>query len=209
MKIDDKDFLRSLNNKPTYSQAGQDLFVIEMLNEKNNGVYLEIGGSHPFESSNTYLLEKKYGWRGISFEIDEKIADFYNSYRKNNCIVSDATITDYVEILTKNQFPLVIDYLSIDIEPSYNTYNALLKLPLDQFRFNVITYEHERYLSGEKYMELSRKYLSGLGYKLIVANVKSNGRDFEDWWVDPTFVNQETYLPYINSNIEFRDIFEK
>jgi len=45
-----------------YSQAGQDLFVTRMLKNKVGGFFIEVGGSHPFESNNTFLLEKEYKW---------------------------------------------------------------------------------------------------------------------------------------------------
>ena len=50
-----ENYKRKINNRDTYSQACQDLFVLEMLSNKSNGFYFEIGASHPIESSNTYL----------------------------------------------------------------------------------------------------------------------------------------------------------
>ena len=35
----------------SFSQAKQDLFVLQMLNKKTNGFYLEIGGAWPFDLS--------------------------------------------------------------------------------------------------------------------------------------------------------------
>ncbi len=53
-----------------YSQSCQDLFVSGVLNNKENGSYLELGCSYPVESNNTYLLESKFNWTGISIDID-------------------------------------------------------------------------------------------------------------------------------------------
>ena len=39
-------------------QAQQDKFVLNVLNEKKNGYFLEIGSNHPININNTYLLEK-------------------------------------------------------------------------------------------------------------------------------------------------------
>ena len=54
--------------KNNFSQANQDLFVLEMLDYKKNGSYLEIGANEPISISNTYLLENEFGWKryGIS-----------------------------------------------------------------------------------------------------------------------------------------------
>lgn len=55
----------------TYSQAGQDIFVTKMLDAKKCGSFLEIGAGHLLNSSNTYLLEKKYSWTGYSVDLKD------------------------------------------------------------------------------------------------------------------------------------------
>lgn len=200
-------FERKIGNRIYYSQACQDLFVLSMLNFKKKGTYIEIGGAHPFESNNTYILEKYYNWSGFSVEYDESLVNEYNTYRDNICLQVDATKFDYESEIQKMELPAQIDYLSIDIDPSENTYMALLKLPLARYRFSVITYEHDRYTSGDQYMNLSRKYLNSNGYQLVVENVKCFGRDFEDWWVDPIVVDEAIWRPFYSKEIEFKNLF--
>jgi FkbM family methyltransferase len=53
----------------TYSQIGQDIEVLKFYNNKENGFFIEIGASDGIEYSNTYLLEKKYKWKGICCEV--------------------------------------------------------------------------------------------------------------------------------------------
>ena len=48
--------------KNTYSQLEQDLNVLKYLDHKRNGYFLEVGAANGINLSNTYLLEKKYGW---------------------------------------------------------------------------------------------------------------------------------------------------
>lgn len=206
--MNSKSYLRKFNGIDTYSQACQDLFVIEMLSKKNNGFYFEIGASHPFESSNTFLLENKYGWNGISIEVDKETADYFNNNRKNRCDLFDATALNYDAFFKINKMPQQIDYLSLDIEPAENTFKALKLLPFSKYRFSVITYEHESYSAGDIYMSKSRDYLKKNGYELVVANVKSRGRDFEDWWIDPKVINKDIWLPFVNENIEYSEIFK-
>ena len=50
------------------SQVYQDLFVIFYSKLKKNGIFIEIGGGDGITISNTYLLEKKYKWKGIICE---------------------------------------------------------------------------------------------------------------------------------------------
>jgi FkbM family methyltransferase len=50
------------------SQIGQDFFVLCELDFMQNGFFVEFGAADGLRFSNTYLLEKKYGWRGILAE---------------------------------------------------------------------------------------------------------------------------------------------
>ena len=50
------------------SQICQDWFVLESLNYKKNGYFVEVGAASGIELSNTFLLEKKYNWDGILSE---------------------------------------------------------------------------------------------------------------------------------------------
>ena len=50
------------------SQILQDLWVCFELGEKTNGYFVEFGATNGLVNSNTWLLEKKLGWRGILAE---------------------------------------------------------------------------------------------------------------------------------------------
>ena len=54
-----------------HSQLGQDLWILESTNFKNNGYFIDIGAYDGIFHSNTYLLEK-YGWTGICVEPSSK-----------------------------------------------------------------------------------------------------------------------------------------
>jgi FkbM family methyltransferase len=70
----------------SYSQIGQDLFVLEFFKNLKEGYFVEIGASNGITLSNTYLLEKKYSWKGICIEpgVDEFV-DLQNN-RKCHCV---------------------------------------------------------------------------------------------------------------------------
>lgn len=177
------DYVRYLDGHQYYAQSAQDLFVQYILNGKKDGYYLEIGGSHPYESNNTFLLESNYNWNGISIEYNRELCDKFNAVRSNQCLELDATKADYLNIFSRHRLPHTLDYLSIDIDPAENTFLALTRIPFSQYKFSVITYEHDRYQSGDKYMNLSRDFLLSNGYNLFCKNVHCFGRDYEDWWV--------------------------
>lgn len=54
--------------KDIQSQIGQDVFALYSLNWKKNGYFLEFGATNGVNLSNTYLLEKDFGWTGILAE---------------------------------------------------------------------------------------------------------------------------------------------
>src|SRR5215472_7304519 len=65
------------------SQVGQDLWVFgEVFNEQRNGFFLDIGAGDGVDLSNTYILENRYGWRGICIEANP---DAFEVLRKNRC----------------------------------------------------------------------------------------------------------------------------
>jgi len=189
-----ENYRRIIKGNHYYSQACQDLFVLIMNEFKNDGYYLEIGAGDPIESSNTFLLENEFNWKGCSIEYNQHLNERFNEIRRNKSIMADATKINYAEILESSGFPRNIQYLSLDIDPAENTYKALLKIPFDKYKFNVITYEHDKYTSGIEYMKKSREYLKSKGYHLLSENVHVFGRDFEDWYLHPELINQRDDL---------------
>lgn len=191
-----------------YSQATQDLFVLKMLGNKKYGFYVEIGSGPPVDSNNTYILEKEFGWKGVSIEYDRSLVEGYNMQRTNKSILGDATELDYSIIFNEKDVSPQIDYLSVDIDPATNTLKALQRLPHNEYRFSVITFEHDRYRWGDDIMLKSRNFLSDLGYELVVSNVNVFGKDFEDWWIDPTIVDKKIWMPFVMSDVEFSSVWE-
>jgi hypothetical protein len=186
------DGLDSIENN--YSQVYQDMFVLTVLNGKQNGTYLEIGSSEPFKNNNTALLEKSYNWNGVGIEFDENFVKQYKENRRNPVLCVDAIILNYSKLLEK-YFPNTntIDYLQLDIEPPRNTYQTLISIPFDKYKFAIITYEHDYYVDISKsYREKSRDYLESVGYQLVVPNVSPDENSpFEDWWVHPDLVDKD------------------
>lgn len=176
-----------------YSQVYQDLFILSMLNGKKNGTYLEIGGADPFLGNNTTLLEQNYDWSGISLEYDEKFIANYKNSRKNLILHTDALKVNYKKLLETHFNTKEIDYLQLDIEPARNTFEVLLAIPFEEYKFAVITYEHDYYVDVTKsYRDKSRKYLKLMGYELVVNDVSPDGiSNFEDWWVHPDLIDPD------------------
>jgi hypothetical protein len=175
-----------------YSQVYQDLFILSMLDGKKNGTFLEIGGADPFKGNNTTLLEKTFGWKGVSIEYDEKFIQNYRNNRSAKLFHDNALTIDYEKLLKENFEGNVIDYLQLDIEPARNTYECMLRVPFDQYKFAVITYEHDYYVDVTRsFREKSREFLRSKGYVLVANDLSPDGKsNFEDWWVHPELVDK-------------------
>ena len=183
------------NIEENYSQAYQDIFVLSATDGKKGGKYLEIGAGDPFFGNNTYLLEKQYGWTGISIEINPELVDKFKSNRSNDIMLGDATKLNYQKILDNLKSGSDFDYLQLDCEPPAKTLEVLLSIPFNKYRFAVITYEHDYYLDMTRsYREKSRNYLESLGYKLIIGNVSmDDSTPFEDWWIHPELIDYKKF----------------
>ena len=189
-------FAGAENIENNWSQSMQDIFVMSMLDGKRNGVYVEIGADQPRVISNTYLLEKDFDWSGISFELDADKVAFFNTIRKNKCLCEDATLYNYKSLFEELNYPKQIDYLQLDIDPAEGTLRALKVLPLDDYRFSVITYETDVYSSGADIQDEQIEILESHGYQLVAKNVKCEGNPYEDWWIDPAIVSEDVWKPY-------------
>ena len=181
------DFKGSSQLKEFYSQAGQDLFVLTALDGKKNGKFIEIGAHHPTFISNTYLLESKFGWDGILIELNKVFADNCKNGRSSRVICDDATQIDYDSIFDELG---EIDYISLDID-GIHTLRALKKLPLNNHKIKVITFEHDLWQSkdGTHVRIESRKIFNNLGYERICSDVSNKNNIYEDWYVHPELVD--------------------
>lgn len=188
-------FRKSRYIENNFSQVFQDIFVLSMLDGKKDGTYLEIGGGYAYHKNNTALLEGQFGWKGVSIEFNQACAEDYKRNRPNsNVLCTDALFVNYSKLLEETfKGEKVIDYLQLDIEPSENTYKALLSMPFDEYKFRVITYEHDHYVDvSGSYRDKSREYLTRMGYQLVVSNVAEDDESaFEDWWVHPDLVDKK------------------
>jgi hypothetical protein len=162
-----------------YSEVRQDEFVVHMMNGKI-GEYLEIGAWKPIDRNNTYLLEQ-LGWEGISLDISNDHADEWRATRKNTLIVADARSYQYPE---KDH----IDYLQLDVEPPSQTFAVLERLMKLKTTYSIITYETDAY-GDPTYVKPSRELLTSKGYILAVPDVLCGQGPFEDWYINPNFVD--------------------
>jgi hypothetical protein len=187
----------------TYSQIFQDLLALKFTNFKKNGFYVDIGCGFPSYINNTYTLEKNYGWRGISLDINDQSnssigfggesldGKSWKQLRNSEMhVIENALTVNYKELFQKHNAPLTIDFLSIDLEPPQLTLDCLYKIPFSDYQFNFIAFETDEYREGGKNRrDTSRKYIENLGYNFI-GNISKQ----DDFYIHNTLVNEKTQL---------------
>lgn len=183
------------------SREHQDLVILSILNKKRQGTYVEVGANHYMQDSNTYLLEKSFDWRGVSFEMNKHLCDEFNKNRTNPCVSGDATRVDYEKIFQQYSLPVHIDFLQLDIDPHQQTLKALKRIPFNQRTFSFITYEHDAYRGGKQERIDSRNILQELGYTLLLQDVMHAGVSFEDWYINKEYMPNDAYKAFQGNNI--------
>ena len=202
-------FSGSENIENNYSQSMQDMFVLSILDGKRNGVYVEVGADKPRVINNSYLLESQYDWEGVSFEIESDKVDYFNTIRKNKCICANATKFDYKSLFDERKYPKQIDYLQLDCDPPQITLECLKKLPLEDYRFSVITFETDLYSGGQDVQIEHWQILSSLGYQRVIKNIKNENNPYEDWWIDPLVIGEHMWKQFLNEDVEFSEVILK
>ena len=178
-----------------YSQAYQDKFVANMLKFKKDGTCVDIGSYHSVDTSNSFYFQD-LDWFCLSIEIDSSLNDSYSNRKNGLHLNENALEVNYKEVFEECEFPEIIDYLSLDVDTASSS--VLKILPFDEYKFRIITIEHDAYLHGDKYRSQQRKVLKDNGYYLLCSNVlvsythSTTGErfltdkcPFEDWWILP------------------------
>jgi hypothetical protein len=187
----------------SYSQCGQDLFVINILKIKK-GTFLDLGCYLPKKINNTYLLELN-GWDGVSIDINDYSKEW--EVRGTPFVNADCFNIEFEDFLPKYFDSKIIDYLSLDMEVVGERYKLLDNVLKTGYEFKVITLEHDAYL-GDEYIvnekipqrELMNKY----GYTLICSDVSQQANPnlyYEDWWVNTKYFNTDSLVSWFSDKV--------
>lgn len=79
----DRAYFQSIdtNGRQIFSQLGEDLSILHLLDHRRNGRYVDVGCHHPFRYSNTALLHRDFGWTGINIDADERAIEAFRTHR--------------------------------------------------------------------------------------------------------------------------------
>jgi FkbM family methyltransferase len=95
--------LRSLHarSRASTAQVGQDFWVFgEVFDGQRNGFFVDVGSADGMALSNTFLLEKRYGWRGICIDANprtfERLRQVRSALCLNVCVDAEEGEVDFV-----------------------------------------------------------------------------------------------------------------
>lgn len=184
-----------------YSKEFQDIFVSTLL--PIPGFFLDIGMGDPVSGNNTLYLEN-LGWTGFMFDRTGKDVDNANSTRRNRAICCDAANFNWRKFLRENNAPKVIDYISLDVDEI--NIDVINNFPLDEFEFKIMTFEHDRYNSGDDRKNAMIRALSHYPqYLTLLENAKITGLEWEDWVINTKYFDMEKLRKFIQKSIEAED----
>lgn len=106
------------------SQLGQDLEVVKFYNGKKNGFFVDIGAADGVFLSNTYLLEKKYDWKGICVDPVPSNYEKLKASRPNS-IISAFAVHDKSDLILN---------FDIDDENGTSVLSGLSSFIIDKFK---------------------------------------------------------------------------
>ena len=194
----------------TFSQAGQELWVREILDNKQNGFFVEVGAYDGVQLSNTFFLEKELNWNGICIEanseyfsklettrnsinINKAVMDYkgfckfedMHTYKTTNPGPNTVECDTLHSILLENNCPKDIDYMSLDIEG--HELVALESLDFNMWNITLFTIEHNLYLGDATLKNSVYEFMVSKGYERTVENVfVPNHGPVEDWYQKKT-----------------------
>jgi FkbM family methyltransferase len=141
------DFLNYILSGDVKSQNLQDLKILQLLSNKKNGYYVEFGADDGVQNSNSYFLNKIFGWSGLLAEpnpqrFKELKRNRQNDYVSNALIwrekdveleftiagqlstISDFGESDFIKDERKSVSTKKMKFLTTDLESVLNNANA-------------------------------------------------------------------------------------
>jgi hypothetical protein len=144
-------FVRDLvSDSKSFAQIRQDLWVLHETRHKRNGYFVEFGAADGVNLSNTCLLEREFGWRGILAEPNtvwhaalrqnrNAAIDGHRQSRRDHTVVEVETVA-LNDLLAQHDAPHDIDYISIDTEGS--EFDILSAFDFERWNVTLFSVEH-------------------------------------------------------------------
>jgi FkbM family methyltransferase len=189
------------------SQLRQDLFVLSHHRLKRDGYFVEFGATDGKGLSNTYLLEKEFGWNGI---LVEPARSFHDSLRRNRkseidtrAVWSETGLTvlfaenpqPYLSAIeeptkraSRSRHPYEVETVSLpDLLKHYRapTHIDYLSIDVEGSELNILkSCDFQKYRFGVITVEHSYRKDRSEIFKLLTSNGYRRVLEHISWWDD-------------------------
>ena len=154
---------------------GEDLFLLQIFKNLDNGLYVDAGSYHPLHLSNTYLLYKK-GWRGINIDLSELTIKLFDHLRPDDVNINSA-VTNFDGQVKFYYQKKISQLTSIKKDTALKRMQGRIKeKEINAFKLDTI-------MNNSKYKNK----------KIDFLNIDIEGNDFEAL----SSINFDTYKPRI------------
>ena len=109
---------RAGQRRGSFSQHGEDHFIFKRFMQKRSGFYVDVGASHPYRLSNTYLLYQN-GWRGVTVEPIPLLGHLHRKWRPEDTLVPKAIGLAAGRLEFKEMLPSVLSTLDAETARAY------------------------------------------------------------------------------------------
>lgn len=193
-----------------HSQAGQDLFAAFCNDFKKNRFFLDCGCNEPIKDNNSYFFESQLNWYGIVIDCVSHLVEKCVRERKAHSLCTDLSRDGLTDILDRHHAPGIIDYVSHDLDGDEARLFSIKSLDFSKYKVRCLTFEHDRYIGGDRVRNESRDFLEKSGMYRLCSDVRIDPfGEFEDWYVNPELVDFEKVKLIECQGVEYKDILEK
>jgi hypothetical protein len=177
----------------SHSQFGEDMLLRSIFENKNEGIFVDLGAHHPIYYSNTYHFYKK-GWTGLNIDGKPGSMKLFNQFRSNDkniesCIgeIDGQDVTFYE--FEQSAFNTIDDQMAKDViakghkvlkshKLKTKTLNTILKesgLPVDKVDFFNIDIEglDKIVLMSNNWEKFSPRVIAFEDHNFTVGNIES------------------------------------
>ncbi|MBP0113902.1 FkbM family methyltransferase [Bradyrhizobium vignae] len=219
-----------LNRDRSRSQIFQDLWVSYELGEKQGGFFVEFGATNGVTNSNTWLLEKEYGWQGILAEPNpfwhDALAQNRASRKDRRCISSssgrkvsflvtnevDPELSGVAEFASGDHFAAVrsagreIEVETVSLNQLLADCNAprridYMSIDTEGSEYDILkSFDFSRYSIDLLSVEQNRKTEAAIQTLLTARGYKRVFEEFSQW--DGWYVHSERMISRRGTNLD-------
>jgi len=201
-----------------YSLGGQDKWVLETLNFKTNGFFVDLGSGNGIKYSNTYTLENEYQWSGICVDANQNKFEELETNRTSininkaiynydgTCLIdNDGKINDvsgttvdcntFNTILINNPINNVIDYVSVNV--GGKELDVIKSIDFEKNQIVLMSIQHNKYKVPFNNIDLVFYHMLDNGFEVMFSGVVGEDpsdylrykQPYEDWYYNKKYIN--------------------